>query len=155
MASEMATWLRWNRVWKGIWVNLSRHSEIHRSQRHATQWDHPLQHLAEAQTDRHADHPAKAQGPPILGAIGPLHRLALLRRVSNELDLIINSLCRKASDSIMLVEPGMLLMYRSAEKHPRMTDMLVEYLDNYIRTYDPSRVDEAFLSVQKVFTSCE
>ena len=55
----------------------------------------------------------------------------------------------------MLVEPGMLLMYRSAEKHPRMTDMLVEYLDNYIRTYDPSRVDEAFLSVQKVFTSCE
>ena len=55
----------------------------------------------------------------------------------------------------MLVEPGMLLMYRSAEKHPRMTDMLVEYLDNYIKTYDPSRVDEALLSVQKVFLSCE
>ena len=47
----------------------------------------------------------------------------------------------------MLVEPGMLLIYRSASQHPRMTDMLVEYLDNYIKTYDPSRVDEALLSV--------
>ena len=55
----------------------------------------------------------------------------------------------------MLVEPGMLLMYKSASQHPRMTDMLVEYLDNYIRTYDPSRVDEAFLSVQKVLVDCE
>ena len=61
----------------------------------------------------------------------------------------------KSQDSIMLVEPGMLLMYRSADKHPRMTDMLVEYLDNYIKTYDPSRIDEAFLSVQRVMLACE
>lgn len=47
----------------------------------------------------------------------------------------------------MLVEPGMLLIYRSADKHPRMTDMLVEYLYDYVNIYDPSRVDEAFLSV--------
>jgi hypothetical protein len=35
----------------------------------------------------------------------------------------------------MLVEPAMLLMYRSAENNPTMTDMLVEYLYNYVRFY--------------------
>ena len=49
----------------------------------------------------------------------------------------------------------MLLMYRSADKHPRMTDMLVEYLYDYATGYDPVRVQEAFLSVQKVFIDCE
>lgn len=47
----------------------------------------------------------------------------------------------------MLVEPGMLLIYRSADKHPRLTDMLVEYLYDYVNIYDPGRVNEAFLSV--------
>ena len=47
----------------------------------------------------------------------------------------------------MLVEPGMLLIYRSADKHPRMTDMLVEYLYDYVNIYDPERKDEAFRSV--------
>ena len=47
----------------------------------------------------------------------------------------------------MLVEPGMLLIYRSADKRPRLTDMLVEYLYDYVNIYDPNRVEEAFLSV--------
>ena len=55
----------------------------------------------------------------------------------------------------MLVEPGMLLMYRSADKRPWITDMLIEFLDNYVRVYDPTRVDEALLSVQRVFFDCE
>jgi len=55
----------------------------------------------------------------------------------------------------MLVEPGMLLIYRSADKHPRLNDMLVEYLYDYVNIYDPGRVDEAFLSVQRVFIDCE
>lgn len=63
--------------------------------------------------------------------------------------------CRKQADAIMLVEPGMLLIYRSADKHPRLTDMLVEYLYDYANIYDPNRVDEAFLSIQKVFIDCE
>ena len=58
---------------------------------------------------------------------------------------------RRQADAIMLVEPGMLLIYRSADKHPRMTDMLVEYLYDYASGYDPGRVQEAFLSLQKVF----
>ena len=62
---------------------------------------------------------------------------------------------RKQADSIMLVEPGMLLIYRSADKHPRLTDMLVEYLYDYVNIYDPGRVDEAYLSVQRVFIDCE
>ena len=47
----------------------------------------------------------------------------------------------------MLVEPGMLLMYRSTEKRSWITDMLVEFLDNYVRNYDPSRFEEALKSV--------
>jgi hypothetical protein len=47
----------------------------------------------------------------------------------------------------MLVEPGMLLIYRSAEYRPSISDMLVEYLDNYARNFDPNRVDEALASV--------
>ena len=55
----------------------------------------------------------------------------------------------------MLVEPGMLLIYRSADKNPRVTDMLVEYLYDYATMYDPSRTDEAFLSIQRVMLHCE
>ena len=61
----------------------------------------------------------------------------------------------RAPESIMLVEPGMLLIYRSADKHPRLTDMLVEYLYDYAYIYDPSRSDEAFLSIQRVMQDCE
>jgi hypothetical protein len=50
----------------------------------------------------------------------------------------------------MLVEPGMLLIYRSATSRPSVTDMLVEYLDNFARVYEPNRVDEAFCSIQRV-----
>ena len=60
---------------------------------------------------------------------------------------LLSYVFRKQPDSIMLVEPGMLLMYRSADKHPRLTDMLVEYLFDYANIYDPGRVEEAFLSV--------
>jgi hypothetical protein len=36
-----------------------------------------------------------------------------------------------------------------------MTDMLVEYLENYARQFDPSKQDDAFLSIQRVFVDCE
>lgn len=42
----------------------------------------------------------------------------------------------------MLVEPGMLLMYKSAEKHPITTEKLVEYLDALVKNYDKSRTEE-------------
>jgi len=47
----------------------------------------------------------------------------------------------------MLVEPAMLLMYKSTQTRAWITDMLVEFLNNYARNYDPSRKDEAMLSV--------
>ena len=55
----------------------------------------------------------------------------------------------------MLIEPGMLLIARSADQRPWLADMLVEYLDNYARTFDPSAADEAFLSVQRALLDCE
>ena len=55
----------------------------------------------------------------------------------------------------MLVEPGMLLIYRSAESRPSTTDLLIEYLDNYARNYEPNRMDDALLSIQRVFLDCE
>ena len=56
----------------------------------------------------------------------------------------------------MLVEPGMLLIARSAETgRAWMTDLLIEYLDNYARQFDPTRQDEAFLSIQRVLVHCE
>lgn len=36
----------------------------------------------------------------------------------------------------MLVEPGMLLMYKSAEKYPYMTEKLVEFLDALVQNSD-------------------
>jgi integrator complex subunit 3 len=53
----------------------------------------------------------------------------------------------KANDQIMLVEPGMLLMYKSTDKRSWITDMLVEYLYNLVRNYHPGRVDESLKSV--------
>ena len=55
----------------------------------------------------------------------------------------------------MLVEPGMLLIYRSAKTRPSLTDMLIEFLDNFARGYEPQRVDEALCSVQRVLLDCE
>jgi hypothetical protein len=55
----------------------------------------------------------------------------------------------------MLVEPGMLLMYRSVDKYPALTEKLVEFLDAYVRNYDESRTDEFMLSVQRVMLDCE
>jgi hypothetical protein len=55
----------------------------------------------------------------------------------------------------MLVEPGMLLIYRSADLRPATSDMLVEYLDNYARNYESNRADEALCSIQKVMMDCE
>jgi len=49
--------------------------------------------------------------------------------------------------SIMLVEPGMLLMYRSVENNPSMTDSLVEYLHNYTCKYLEDKQAEFMLSV--------
>jgi hypothetical protein len=56
--------------------------------------------------------------------------------------------------SIMLVEPAMLLMYRSCENNPSMTDTLVEYLHNYVRFYEESRQHEFMRSVQRVLQDC-
>ena len=55
----------------------------------------------------------------------------------------------------MLVEPGMLLIFKSASKNPKMTDTLIEYLYNYVHMYDPARVNESLQSVSRVFQDCE
>lgn len=55
----------------------------------------------------------------------------------------------------MLVEPGMLLIYKSADKYPHLTEKLVEFLDAYVKNYDQERVDEFMLSVQRVMIDCE
>lgn len=47
----------------------------------------------------------------------------------------------------MLAEPGMLLMYRSAENNPSQTDMLVEYLFNYVSYYNQEKTADFMLSV--------
>jgi integrator complex subunit 3 len=57
--------------------------------------------------------------------------------------------------SIMLVEPAMLLMYRSAENNPSVTDMLIEYLFNYINSYLPAKRADFLLSVQRVLKDCQ
>ena len=62
---------------------------------------------------------------------------------------------RKATDSIMLVEPGMLLIYKSADRYPHVTEMLIEYLDALVKNYDENRVDEFMLSVERVLKDCE
>lgn len=49
----------------------------------------------------------------------------------------------------------MLLMYKSTDKRSWITDMLVEFLGNYVRNYDPSRCEEAMKSVQRVLRDCE
>lgn len=41
----------------------------------------------------------------------------------------------------------MLLIYRSAETRPSTTDLLVEYLDNYARNYEPNRTEDAMQSI--------
>ena len=46
-------------------------------------------------------------------------------------------------------------MYRSAAVRPWLTDMLVEFLDNYVRNYDPHRIADAMLSIQQVMLDCE
>ena len=51
------------------------------------------------------------------------------------------------TDSIMLVEPGMLLIYNFAEQRPQIADQLIEYLDVYARNYEPSRLEEALCSI--------
>lgn len=55
----------------------------------------------------------------------------------------------------MLVEPAMLLMYKSAENNPSMTDSLVEYLSNYICYFDEEKQADFMLSVQRVLKDCE
>mgnify|MGYP003695024817 CR=1 FL=1 len=60
-----------------------------------------------------------------------------------------------SASSIMLVEPAMLLMYRSVENNPSMTDMLVEYLNNYVNSFDEHRRFDFMLSVQRVFKDCQ
>lgn len=57
--------------------------------------------------------------------------------------------------SIMNVEPAMLLMYKSAENNPSMTDMLVEYLFNYINFFNPQKQTNFLLSVQRVMRDCQ
>ena len=55
----------------------------------------------------------------------------------------------------MLVEPAMLLMYKSADKYPKLTEKLVEFLDAYVRNYDESRIEDFMISVQRVMKDCE
>ena len=57
--------------------------------------------------------------------------------------------------SIMLVEPAMLLMYRSCENNPSMTDTLVEFLHNYVNYYQEARAHDFMRSVQRVLHDCQ
>jgi hypothetical protein len=58
--------------------------------------------------------------------------------------------------SIMLVEPAMLLMYKSCENNPGMTDYLVDYL--YQAVHSPKLKDSKFemmRSIQRVLHDCQ
>jgi CRISPR/Cas system-associated endonuclease/helicase Cas3 len=55
----------------------------------------------------------------------------------------------------MYVEPAMLLMYKSVENNPSMTDSLVEYLHNYTTKYFEDKQAEFMLSVQRAIKDCE
>lgn len=57
--------------------------------------------------------------------------------------------------SIMLVEPAMLLLYRSCENNPFLTDSLVEFLYNYASYYEESRRYDFMKSVQRVMQDCQ
>lgn len=49
--------------------------------------------------------------------------------------------------NIMLVEPAMLLMYKSAENNPSTTDMLVEYLYNYATKHNVKLIDTYLINI--------
>ena len=162
----MAAWIRRHRIWERVRKSNRRHRSLHCGQRDSNKWDYSFKHAVEIRANWTPDLVAKAPFASSICASGPFLGLAILWRVSIEryhrvllklslwplLVLTIKTYllyldCRKQPDSIMLVEPGMLLIYRSADKQPRLTDMLVEYLYDYVNIYDPSRVDEAYQSV--------
>ncbi|CDW80378.1 UNKNOWN [Stylonychia lemnae] len=52
---------------------------------------------------------------------------------------------------ISLYEPGLLLIFKSVDKYPQLSERLIEYLYWTVHQYDETRVQEFSLSVQKVF----
>ena len=56
--------------------------------------------------------------------------------------------------SIMLVEPAMLLLYRSCEHNPQLTDILVDYLNKLVFSFDEKKKFECMKSVKKVLKDC-
>ena len=70
--------------------------------------------------------------------------------------LFFDWLCYQPEDpyQIMLVEPAMLLMYKSAENNPAMTDRLVEFLFNYVTQFNPMKTADYLLSVRSVLFDC-
>lgn len=54
-----------------------------------------------------------------------------------------------------LYEPGILLIFKSVDKYPQLTERLIEYLYSYVYLQDETRVAEYSLSVQKVLLASE
>eukprot|EP00347_Sterkiella_histriomuscorum_P022906 403336711 len=54
-----------------------------------------------------------------------------------------------------LYEPGMMLIYKSVDKYPQLSERLIEYLFSYVHLQDETRVQEYSLSVQKVLIAFE
>ncbi len=55
----------------------------------------------------------------------------------------------------MLYESGMLLISKSVEKYPKLSERLIEYLYQLVCNFDDSRIEEFMISVQRVLLSCE
>lgn len=54
-----------------------------------------------------------------------------------------------------MFEPGLLLIYKSVDKYPQLSERLIEYLYSYVHMQDETRALEFSLSVQKVLSSAE
>lgn len=55
----------------------------------------------------------------------------------------------------MRVEPAMLLIYKSVDRFPYLTEKLIDYIYQYVKLFDRARTDEFHLSVQRVLRDCE
>ena len=138
----MAFRCSWSLIWDWIRKLASRHSQTHSRKCSANKRNNSVLNSVEIHFDRPLYHVGERKLVSYMDSSVIIYRLVVLWRVSSHTIIFSN-----VGDSIMLVEPGMLLIYRSADSRPWMTDMLVEYLDNYARQFDSSKKDDALLSI--------
>ena len=62
---------------------------------------------------------------------------------------------KKDKDSIMLIEPGVLVMFCSLREYPEVTMELIEFLDLYSENFDLNRKTEIRSSVKNAFIVSE